>query len=168
MEELSPEELVDSFVFPVKLTKKQQQQADEDLRAARKKAQAEMTDEVRLSLGLLRLKFLLEDYIKGDLYDEKFSFGYFLKEYVTLLRKRRKAFADDISINETLLSQLINLKREPPEYLMVRLEIHSNNVLPAGYWLKLVEKRREHDLKNNKELRKKEKKFVQNKLNVSI
>lgn len=73
-----------------------------------------------------------------------------------------------MSIDETLLSQLINQKRDPPEYLMVRLEIHSNNAIPVDYQFRVMEKRREHDIKTNKELRRKEKKFVQNKLSIAI
>lgn len=166
--ELSPEELVDSFVFPVRLNKKQKLEAAEQLAEARKKSQSEMTDEDKLVLGLLRLKFQIETYIKSEKYDNKLSFGHFLREYVSLLQIKRKLFAEEISIDETLLSQLINQKREPPEYLMVRLEIHSNNAIPADYWYRVMEKRREHDIKTNKELRRKEKKFVQNKLSIAI
>lgn len=63
-----------------------------------------------------------------------FSFGYFLKEYVTLLNRKRKVFAKEINIDPSLLSQLINLKRDPPEYVLYRLEMHSNNSIPADYW----------------------------------
>ncbi|TWW01110.1 hypothetical protein [Chitinophaga pinensis] len=137
--ELSPEELVDSFVFPVRLNKKQKQEAAEQLAAARKKSQSATSEEDKLILGLLRLKFQIETYIKSEKYDHKLSFGYFLKEYVSLLQIKRKLFAEELSIDETLLSQLINQKRDPPEYLMVRLEIHSNNAIPADYWFRVME-----------------------------
>jgi len=101
MAELTPEEVVESFVFPIKLTKKQQKGATKQLKAAREKTRAAMTEETKLSLSLLRLKFLLEAYKSGGKYDEKPSFGYLLKEYITLLRKSRKVFPDGISINQS-------------------------------------------------------------------
>lgn len=157
----TPEELAEAFVFPVKLTKKQKKEAAEYLAAARKKSKAEMTEETKNSLQLYHLKFVLEDYLDGiDPFNPEFTFGYFLKYYVELLEKKRKDFADEISIDETLLSQLINNHRLPPDYITIRLEIHSGNIIPATYWIRLIEKQRLHEISTNEDLRKKERKFV--------
>jgi plasmid maintenance system antidote protein VapI len=161
LKEHGPEELVNGFVFPVKLTKKQQKEAAEQLAAARKKTQAEMTEETKNSLQLYHLRFVLEDYLDGkDPFNPEFTFGYFLKRYVELLEKKRKDFADEISIDETLLSQLINNHRLPPDYITIRLEIHSGNIIPATFWIRLIEKQRLHEISTNEDLRKKERKFV--------
>jgi len=56
----------------------------------------------------------------------------------------------------------------PPDYIAIRLEIHSSNKIPATYWFKLVEKERLHHIETNKALRKKEKPFVHNRLPITI
>jgi plasmid maintenance system antidote protein VapI len=162
------EELADSMVFPVSLTRAQKKEAAEQLATARKKTQQEMTDQDRLSLQLLQLRFQLEDYIQNREFSSDQTFGHFLKKYVDLLQMKRKDFAEAISIDETLLSQFINRHRLPPDYMAVRLEIHSNNMIPATYWFKLVEKQKEYELKTDKELRRKENKFVHRRLAVSL
>lgn len=161
-------ELANGIVFPVTLTPARKKQAGKELDEARKKAQQRMTESDRLALRLFQLKFQLEDYIENKEFSPALTFGYFLKQYVNLLQIKRKAFAAEISIDETLLSQFINMHRMPPEYMAIRLEIHSNNTIPANYWFKLVEKQREYELKTDKRLRRKEKKYVHRKLAGSI
>jgi hypothetical protein len=162
------QELAEAFVFPVNLTETQKKEAKEQLAAARKKGQKEMTEEVRLTMNSLQLKFQLEDYIQSGKYSPELTFGYFLKRYVDLLNIKRKQFSEDISINETLLSQFINQHRTPPDYMAIRLEIHSNNAIPAIYWFKLVGKQKEYELKTNKTLRRKENKFVHRRLAIAF
>ena len=88
--------------------------------------------------------------------------------YVELLNKKRKEFAEEISIDETLLSQLINNHRQPPDYIAIRLELHSDNIIPATHWIRLVDKQRLHEITTDKELRKKEKKFVHGKFTIKL
>lgn len=154
------EEIADAFVFPIELTPAQQKEAKEQLAAARKKSQEEMSVETRIELNLFGLRFRLEKYIKRKDFDPALTFGSYLKEYVGSLEEKQKTFAAQISMDETLLSQLINGHRMPPEYVFIRLEIHSNNIIPANYWYKLVEKQREHELTTDKSLRKREIKYV--------
>lgn len=118
--------------------------------------------------SMLQLKFRLEEYIDNREFDDKLTFGYFLKEYLQLIHKKRNEFAAEIDIHETLLSQLINNHRAPSESVIIRLELHSNNAIPATYWYRLVEKQKEHFIGTNKELRKMEKRFVKNPLRISI
>jgi plasmid maintenance system antidote protein VapI len=161
LKEDGPEELANSFVFPVKLTAKQKKEAAEQLAAARKKNKETLTEETKNSLQLYHLRFVIEDYLDGkEEFNPEFTFGFFLKKYVELLEKKRKDFAEDISIDETLLSQLINNHRMPPDYITIRLELHSDNIIPATYWIRLIEKQRLHEITTDIELRKKEKKFV--------
>lgn len=157
-------DLAEAYIFPVELPEEERQEADEQLRLARAKSQAEMTPEDRLSLRVLRLRLTIEASLKERVYRKECGFGSYLKEYINLQDKKRKVFADEISIDETLLSQLINERRDPPDYIFFRLEIHSNNVIPAQNWYKLVEKRREHEITTSKARRKAEKPFVRRKL----
>jgi transcriptional regulator with XRE-family HTH domain len=164
----SSEDLSDDMIYPVTLTLAQKKEAAKQLAAARKINQKKITENDRISLQLFQLKFQLEDYLENKEFNPDLTFGHFLKQYVNLLQIKRKDFADQISIDETLLSQFINMHRMPPEYIAIRLEIHSNNTIPATYWLKLVGKQREHELKTDKEIRRKENKFVHRKLAVNL
>lgn len=67
-----------------------------------------------------------------------------------------------------LLSQLISDRREPSESIIIRLELHSNRSIPAAYWYRVVEKRREYLLVNNRQLRKQEEKHVKHRLEVAL
>jgi plasmid maintenance system antidote protein VapI len=166
MKEMEPEEIVKSFLLPVKLTKKQRLEADIQLAEARKKYREVATKKDYLKANLLQLRFQLQDYVKSEQYDPNKKFGEFLKAYLLITNKKSNEFANEISIHETLVSQLINNHREPNEEILVRLEIHSNNNIPAHYWFMLVQKERINQLKTDKELRKKEKKFVTYKIKV--
>jgi hypothetical protein len=55
------EELADAIVFPVTLTPDQKKQASEQLAAARKKGQSEITKNDKLSLQFFQRKFQLEN-----------------------------------------------------------------------------------------------------------
>ncbi|CAN5431366.1 hypothetical protein BH09BAC3_BH09BAC3_07030 [soil metagenome] len=162
----SPEEIATAFVLPLKLSPDEKKAADKQLAAARLKKQAGRSEDEKLLLRLMQLRYRLENYIRHGAYDEKYRFSYFLNEYLNIIDRRSKEFAKDIDIHKTFLSQLMNNRREPNESIMVRLEIHSNNILPAIYWLRLLEKSKEHDITTNTKLRKKEGRFVKNKLEL--
>ncbi len=159
-EKYSPEELADSFVFPAQLTKKQKAEADIALSEVLKRRRSEMSPEYRLKGTLLQLRFQIEDYLNDFHYDKRKTFGYFLKSYIGGLKKRRNEFAYEINIKPTELSQYINNHRRPPQNIMIRLELHSRNMIPATDWYRLLEKENLHKLSTNKLLRKEEKKFV--------
>ncbi|KIC92292.1 hypothetical protein [Flavihumibacter sp. ZG627] len=161
----SEQELAEAIVFPVSLTVAQKKESAALLATAREKSQQEMSSSDRQALQILHLKYQLEDYIRDDKsFNPDFNFGYFLKQYVKILKLKRKDFASEISIDESLLSQFINMHRTPPEYIIVRLEIHSNNNIPATHWYKLIEKEKVQTLRTDKELRKKESRFVRKKI----
>lgn len=166
LKQYTPEELAESFVFPVKYTAKQQEQANRDLAAARKKSQAAMTEEVKIELDLLQLRFQLQDYLKGA-YDPALNFGHFLERYLMIIHKKKKEFAQEIQIHETLLSHLINNRREPNDSIIIRLELHSNKIIPAIYWYKLAEKAKEHQIRTDNSLRDKERPFVTHSLQLT-
>jgi hypothetical protein len=162
----TPEELVEAYVYPSVLSPAQKKEADNQLKAARAKVQSEMTAEDRLMADVLQLRFRLEDYLNNEEFDPKLKFSYFLKEYVQLLNKKRKVFAQEINIDETELSQLINNHRYPSENIIIRLELHSNKAIPAIAWYKLIEREKEHYIITDKTIRKREQKNVSNELSL--
>jgi hypothetical protein len=131
------------------------------LTEARRKIQEQMTAAERLTGRLMGLKFQMEDYFRSEKPGSEYSFGYFLKLYIKLLDKTRRGFAEEIGVYETLISQLVNHRRTPPEYVPIRLELHSNNSIPAEYWFRIIEKDREGVMLLNKSaMRKKERRYV--------
>lgn len=166
-EQHTPEEIAEAFVFPVKLTAKQRMEADKQLAEHRAQRRAEMTEAEKLNIKLLQLKFRLEDYIKGDQYNPQYTFGYFLEQYLQLTNRKKKEFAKDIQIHETQLSQMLKDRRDPNDSIMIRLELHSNNTIPAIDWFKLLEKEKGHQLKTDRSLRDKESKYVTHSLQLA-
>jgi plasmid maintenance system antidote protein VapI len=159
-DQYTPEEIAEAFIFPVKLTARQQRVADKQLAEHRAKRRAAMTEAEKMNFKLLRLKLHLENYVKGDEYNPQFTFGYFLEQYLQLTNRKKKEFAMDIQIHETQLSQVLKDRREPNDSMLIRLELHSNNTIPAIDWFKLLEKEKGHQLKTDRSLRDKESQYV--------
>ena len=122
-----------------------------------------MNPEYHLKGTLLQLRFQIEDYLNDLHFDKRKTFGYFLKSYIDSLKKKRNEFADEINIKPTELSQYINNHRKPPQNIMIRLELHSYNMIPAADWYRLLEKENLHELSTNKLLRRDQKKFIKRK-----
>lgn len=168
LKKYSPRELAESFVFRTKLSAKKKKEADEQLKKMREKVQKEITPEQALLARLFQLKYQIEDYSKDSTYDISRSFGYFLREYLKSLNMKNKDFASDIDIDETELSQILNRHRKPSEKIIIRLEIHSNKMIPAITWYKLLEKEKEYELLTNQLIRRSESKHVKNRLRIAI
>ncbi|MFV7234570.1 hypothetical protein [Flavobacterium sp. ZB4R12] len=164
----TPEEQAEAFVFRTKLTDKQIQEAANELQLARKKAKEQLNENQILYARVKQLRFLMEDYAKSNSYNQDFSFAYFLRKYIRLNYKINKNFAKDIQLPETELSSILNKGRTPSKKTIVRLELHSNNTIPAISWYKLLEKQKEHELQTDKEIREKESKHVKNRLVFNI
>lgn len=155
-------ELAESFVFRSKLTPAQKAESNEELRVKRQQLRQSVTPKEVLLSRLLQLKFQMEDYLENPNHDSKRSFSYFLKGYLEMLNKKNKEFASDIDINPTELSQILNNHRFPGEKVIIRLEIHSNKIIPAIMWHRLIEKEKEYQIINDSELRAREKNHVRN------
>lgn len=153
------EELAD-LVFPVKLSEEEKKEADvvwaEDL----KKRRAEITPEWRLKGSIVQICLQIKGYINQEEIDKEKTFGSFLKSYIAVTKKTQVQFAEEISLKPTVLSQYINGHRRPSENICIRLEIHSNELIPAEYWCQLADKEKINSLRLNKELRRKQNKFV--------
>jgi len=161
-------ELAGSFVFRNTLTAQQTEEAGNQLAEARKKAKKQHTPQDILYAGVLQLRYQIEEYTESTRYNAQLSFGYFLRAYIKLNYKNNKDFAKDIHLDETELSQILNGHRDPSEKTLIRLELHSGNVLPALYWFKLLEKEKEYELETDNVLREREEKYVKNRLSFGI
>jgi len=158
----SDEEISNSMLIPKDLSPSETKQANEELLSFRFKLLYKQTEEKRIYSDLLRFKYLMEDYIKDQYFDEEKSFGSHLEEYVRILKRTKKRLSEDLDIHYTRLSRIINNREEPNIELMYRLEMHSANLIPALYWWKLVTKKQEHVIKQDKKTRKKEASKVKN------
>ncbi|MFD2863576.1 hypothetical protein [Mucilaginibacter antarcticus] len=162
---LSNKELAEAFVFPSKTpVTVQEKKEEEDFWIERRKQFANRTPQQQIYDKLLQLKFQLEDYVVSNQYQAVLNFGYFLNEYVNRQEKPDKEFAADIDIKPAVLSQYINNHRRPPEKFVIRLELHSNGMIPALAWFKLLQKDKEHEIMTDTGIRKEESKHIKNKL----
>jgi plasmid maintenance system antidote protein VapI len=158
-ERVSQAELDGDIFIAAKLTPAEKKEADRQLAEYRRNKKP-MTEEVRVELIQFRVRFRIERSLENKEYDPAMTFGHFLEQYVDELEIKRKEFAEQIGIDETLLSQLINGHRMPPDYLVIRLEIHSDNKIPADFWYRLVGREKEHFIRTDKEIRKIQAKYV--------
>lgn len=163
-----PEEIAESYVFPNDLTIPERKQSLELFQAWRKKNESERSVKSKLITNLLQLKFEMEDYVKENEYKQGFDFSYFLIEYINRLEIKKKAFAEEMDVDPTELSQIINKHRSPNEKFFIKLEIHSNKNFPAVIWSQLIEKEKNFYLQNNTGLRASESRHVKPKLNFTF
>lgn len=74
---------------------------------------------------LYQLKLKMERYLEEPAADDRYNFTRFLETYIDTIYPKRNQFAEDISINPVLLSQIINRHREPKNEFLLKLMIHS-------------------------------------------
>lgn len=152
----SPQELVDSFVFRSTLTDKQKEDSFNALRELRKKSQAKMTEGQKMSMRLGGLKYQMEDAVKEKMYDPSTSFGSYLLKYAKTIGRKNKELANDLVIDETRFSQIVNGHILPNEKIVYRLEFHSDNTIPAKIWLDVLQRDIENKVDHDLEIRKAE------------
>lgn len=154
------DEPIDSLILPSQLSLEQQEEADKEFSTFRLNRLKHMSEREKLYSRILQLKYTMEDYFKSNTYDPKYSFSHFLREYIHSINKKDNEFSKEISLHVTRLSRILNNKEEPNKTIFVRLEIHSNNWIPALYWYRVLEKKRELEIINDKSIRTSERKRV--------
>lgn len=158
------EEIAKSMLIPADLTEEERKKANEELRAFRFNLLSERTEAQRIFSDLMRFRFQMEDYIENGIYAEEKSFGKHLEEYIRILKRTKKQLSEDLDIHYTRLSRIINNREDPNTELMYRLEKHSGKLISALTWWKLLIKKQEYHLKQDKETRQKEASKVKNAL----
>ncbi|MRG46799.1 helix-turn-helix domain-containing protein [Chitinophaga sp. SYP-B3965] len=164
----TPKEIAASIVFSGSENQAERDEVLKAFRKFRKKITEEQTEIEKLISQLLQLKYQLEDYLASVSFNREYNFGYFLKEYIERQEKKKKEFAEEINVDPTELSQVINKHRKPTEKLIYRLDIHSNRSFPALLWFKLLEKDRAYELSQNSDIIDNEEKFVTKRLKIAI
>ncbi len=159
---LTDEEIADSMLIPADLSVKEKKKADEELRAFRFKLLNEMTEDQRIYSDLLRLRYQIESYLEEDFFDKKKSFGKQLSEYVRILNRTKKKVSEDLNVHYTRFSRILNDREEPNIEFVYRLEKHSGELIPALTWWRLITKKQEFEIKQDKKTRKKEASQVKN------
>jgi len=110
----------------------------------------------------MRLKILMEDYIRQEPFTEEKSFGKYLEEYARILKTTKKKLSEDLAVHYTRLSRIINDHEDPNIELVYRLEKHSGKLISALKWWKLVVKKQEYEIKIDDETREREGAKVKN------
>ncbi len=160
------EEIADSMLIPADLTKEERIKVDAEIREYRMKMLAKMTDQDRILSDVMRLRFQIEEYIKEKVFSKEKTFGKFLLEYIRIINRSRKEMADNLAIHYTKLSRIINDKEEPNIELCYRLEKHSSELIKAETWWKLIIKKQEFTLSQDKKTKRAEQKKVKNPIKV--
>lgn len=159
---LTDEEIADSMLIPADLTPEEKKKADEELRAFRFKLLNEMTEEQRVYSDLLRFRYQIESYLEEDFFDKSKSFGKQLSEYVRILNRTKKKVSEDLNVHYTRFSRIINDREDPNVEFVFRLEKHSGELIPALTWWKLLTKKQEFEIKQDRKTRKREASKVKN------
>ena len=157
-------ELAEAHVYPTELSAIEKRKAEKEFSDFVGHRRDHMTEEDRYYSRLLQLKYMMEDYINDSVYKKNYTFGYFLNEYIHSIHKSKTEFAKEIGLHLTQVSRLLNNRDIPNDRILVRLETHSNNLIPDIYWYRITEKQKEWGFIMNKTLRKTERKKVKNNL----
>lgn len=163
-EKYTKEEIADAMIISADLTKEEKGKTDEEFKKLRLQRLKGITKEEQTLSDVIRLRFQIENYIKSEVFSFKKTFGHFLAEYIRVLNKTKRDFANDLSIHYTKLSRILNDKEEPNIELSYRLEEHSGQLISATLWWKLMIKKQEFIIENNTDIRKIEAQKVKNAL----
>jgi hypothetical protein len=162
----SGKELAEAHVFPSRLSSAEKKLAESEFSQFRIQRLKKMPDAEKYYSRLMQLKYTMEEYANSRDYHEEYTFSYFLNEYLHSLNKGKTEFSREIDLHGAQLSRLLSDKDDPSQRIFVRLEIHSNNLIPAIDWFRVYEKQMELELLKDKEIRKKESKHVKVKIAV--
>jgi hypothetical protein len=155
-EKYTPEEQAEAYVFPANLTEEERRIMNAEMKELRMQQLAEMSKEDKIRGQLLGLKFRMQDYVKKSAYNQSFTFGVYLQEYLHWSEKTPTELASEIQWQPAKLNLILSDKVTPPMSLMYRLEKHSGALIPALLWWQLVTKKMEYDIQNDTKNRKRE------------
>ncbi|MBS1686075.1 MAG: helix-turn-helix transcriptional regulator [Bacteroidetes bacterium] len=152
-------EVAAHFVFPAEKTKSKPAD-DAALSEALRARRVAIAPDDRLRMDLLQLRYQIEDYINDSRYDSTLSFQHFLEAYILDLGIKRHELARDLSIRPSALSQYLNAHRLPPIEVLVRLELHSGQIISAAHWYQLIEKEKIHQLSADRKIRREQMPYI--------
>jgi hypothetical protein len=160
-------EIAEGFMIPQTMTKEELEISNEEFRQIRFRLLNNRTEKQRLMSEITRLRISIKIYLEQEIYSPLYNFGKILEEYISLLKINKKRFSEDIDIHYTKLSRILNEREEPNVSFIYRLESHSDELIPAIYWWKLMIRKQEYLIDSDRDTRKIEGLRVKNKLKVS-
>lgn len=168
-EEYTVQEIADAFMIPREpLSREEEEKEMQEFRAMRQREIANRTSEQWIEIRTLTIKYQMLAYIEGDRLEAHWNFQYFLNEYIRAQNKKDKEFAADVDVKPYVLSQYLNGHRTPPKEFLIRLELHSNGLIPASWWLRSLQKSKEIELMQDTAIREQESKHVKNKIELAL
>ncbi|RFS24753.1 XRE family transcriptional regulator [Chitinophaga silvatica] len=160
LKKLTLDEIADGYILSENLSKNERAKVIKEFREEGKKALSNLSNEKRVLSSILQLRFEIEDYLKKNEYNKETSFCYFLKEYIIRLQLKNKDFAEQMGMEPSELSHILNGHRKPNDKILIRLELHSNKNINAMQWYKILERDKEYELSTNNRLREEERPYV--------
>lgn len=157
-------EIADSIMIPADLSDNEKITLAAEMKAIRFQKLKETTEEDRILADVMRLRFNIEAYLQKNTFLFDKTFGKYLEEYIRILKKSRKAIAEDLALHYTKLSRIINDKEEPSIALCYRLEKHTGNLIKARLWWQLLIKKQAFILEEDEATRIEEQNKVKNSL----
>ncbi len=155
-EKYTPEEQAEAYVFPSNLTEEERRIMNAEMKELRVQQLAEMSKEEKIYGLLLGLRYRTQHYVKQNVYNQSFTFGACLQEYLRLSEKTVEELASEIQWQPTKLNLILADKVMPPMFLAYRLEKHSGSLIPALLWWQLVTRKMEYDIQKDTKNRKRE------------
>jgi len=150
------EEIAESMLFP---GKEPTPEEHAEFVKFRMELLKKTTPEQKMNGRLFALKYDIKECIERE---TDTTFADILQKYLDITNKKQKDLADDLSINPSTLSRILNGKESIGKSLAYRLEKHSGKMIPAIYWWKLAQKEIEQDILTNVVDREREAKKVKN------
>ncbi|MBV8254438.1 MAG: hypothetical protein JO154_17695 [Chitinophaga sp.] len=160
IKKISLDEMADAHILSEKISEKERAEILKEFGEEKKKSLSNLSNEQRILAAILQLRFQIEDYLKKKTYNKEATFSFFLKEYISRLQLKNKDFAEQIGMEPSELSHLLNNHRKPNDKILIRLELHSNKNIDAILWYKVLERDKEYELLTNCSLREEEKQYV--------
>lgn len=167
--EYTIEEIADAFMIPrERLSREEEEKGMQKFRAMRQQEISNRTPEQWREARSLQVKYQILNYIDDTESQEHWNFQYFLNEYIRAQDKKDKEFAADVDVKPYVLSQYLNGHRTPPKEFLIRLELHSNGLIPASWWFRLLQKSKEAELMQDTAIREQESRHVKNKIELAL
>lgn len=166
-QQFTAEEIAEGYLIPAQLSVEEQEESNQELLKFRMERLANRSEKQRLIAELTRLRIRIQKYLRNDFFLKDYSFGSMLSEYITILEKPQKEFARDIDLHPSKLSRILHEKEEPGTSLAYRLEKHSDGIIPAVFWWKLIIRKQAHLIEEEVKQRRIEGDRVKNALKFS-
>lgn len=160
----SKKEIAESMMVSEELTTMEASKLSNEMKSIRFQKLSETSDRDKIMSDVVRLRFIIEEYVNRKEFSFEKTFGKYLEEYIRIIKKSRKEVAEDLSIHYTKLSRIINDKEEPNVELAYRLEKHSGNTILVELWWKLMIKKQEFIISKDEDTRQAEYNKVKNPL----